>query len=672
MSRSGDLIKKRYYELIEEVQRHDALYYVEDQPEISDAQYDKLYRELEGIEKSHPDWIVQNSPTQRVGGKPLDAFEKSKHHLPMLSLANAFSQQELEDFDDRVHRFLDRSEKEILEYFCELKFDGLSMNLIYKKGVLDRAATRGDGEVGENVTQNVKTIRAVPLTLKGGTIPELIEVRGEVILPIEAFRKVNTEQEKAGGKIFANPRNAAAGSIRQLDSTITAKRPLTFFAYGVGAIEGMKLKTLDQLRGQLKQWGFRVGEHTQVCHGVKEILAFYNKVATLRDKLPYEIDGIVVKLNKFSEIDAAGYISRSPRGMLAFKYPARKEKTQIESIIIQVGRTGALTPVALVKPVSVGGVIVRRATLHNQDEIERKDIRIGDHIIIHRAGDVIPEVVEVIKSERTGKEKKFVFPTRCPVCDSEVKKIEGEVGIRCTSRNCVAQLKERLRHFASKDALNIEGMGEKIVEQLVDEGLIKDYASFFKLKKDDFLELEGFAERSSEKLAEAIERANKPELHRVIFALGIRHIGEKAAKLLAQHFGDMKKLMEASASEMESIHEIGPEMAKSVADFFKDSFYKKEVLDLLKHLEIQKPLARKTNGKFSGLTFVLTGTLPTLSRSDATEMIEAEGGSTSSSVSKNTSFVLAGENPGSKLEKANKLKVPVIDEEEFKKMLRKK
>lgn len=666
---SREKAHSRINELTDLIHHHDFRYYVLDDPEISDQAYDTLMRELQALEKDFPDLRRPDSPTQRVSGAVLDKFNKVKHGVPMLSLANALTEKEFMEFDERAHRFLDAPEKAQLEYFAELKYDGMSVNLTYEKGHLVCAATRGDGETGEDVTQNVRTIRSVPLRLKTEKPPKLIEVRGEVVLPIKDFEKLNEEQAKKGLKLFANPRNAAAGSIRQLDPAIAAARPLTVFCYGFGKIEGVRFETLDQYENTLEEWGFRVGSHRLVARGPEEVLKFYRKVEGLRDKLPFEIDGTVVKLNRFSEIDRAGYISRSPRGMIAFKYPARQETTTIEDILVQVGRTGALTPVAIVSPVKIGGATVRRATLHNQDEIDRKDIRIGDRVVIQRAGDVIPEVVSVITDVRTGKEKKYKLPDHCPVCGSPVERREGEAVVRCVSRNCVAQLKERIRHLVMKDALNIEGMGERIVEELVDQGLVKSYADVFKLKKDDFLELEGFAEKSSQKMADSIERARKPELYRLIFGLGIRHVGERTAKILANHYGELEPMFKASAEDFEQIHEIGPEVARSLSEFFGDKTQKQEVKDLLAQVEPQAPRRGAGAGKLAGKTVVLTGTFPTLSRSDATRLVEDHGGKVSSSVSKKTDFVVAGEEAGSKLDKARELGVKVLAEEDLLKML---
>lgn len=667
-------IQKQMQDLASEIQKHDYQYYVKDDPSISDAEYDTLFRALQKLEMEYPDLILPNSPTQRVGGVALDQFQKSRHGVPMLSLANALTEEEFVAFDERVHRFIDADPKSSLEYFAELKFDGLSINLVYENGVLTKAATRGDGEIGEDVTQNVKTIRSIPLVLNTDSPPEKIEIRGEIILAIRDFEKLNRDQANKDEKTFANPRNAAAGSLRQLDSKITASRPLTGFFYGLGeVIPGKKgfsaPKTIAAYEDLLHEWGLPVGKQKKVCKGAEQVLKFYREISGVREDLPFEIDGVVVKLNAFSQQQAAGFVSRSPRGMIAFKYPPKKSFTLVEDIQVQVGRTGALTPVAIVTPVNVGGVMVKRATLHNQDEIDRKDIRIGDHVVIQRAGDVIPEVVEVLKEKRRGDERKFKIPDHCPVCGSKAVRPEGEAVSRCTGKNCVAKLKERVRHFAQKDALNIEGLGDKIVEQLVDAGLVKKLPDLFSLEFDEILALEGFAEKSTHKLLNAIEAARAPELYRLIFGLGIRHVGETTAKLLAQHFKSLKKIRNASVENLLEVDGVGEEMANSLLEYFSHEEVIDEIDGLLEKVKPIEPKASTVPQLFSGKVFVLTGTLPTLDRSAATKIIEDHGGKVSSSVSKKTDFVLAGEEAGSKLDKARDLGVKVIDEAEFKSLL---
>jgi DNA ligase (NAD+) len=661
--------EKRIRELTDLIHHHDFRYYVLDDPEISDSSYDTLFRELQALEEKYPDLRQSDSPTQRVSGTPASELKKVQHRVPMLSLSNALAEKEFLEFDERLHRFLDRSENDELEYFAELKFDGLSLNLTYENGLLTCAATRGDGTTGEDITRNARTIRTVPLRLNTKKPPKVIEIRGEGLLPVKEFEKLNEEQAKKGQKLFANPRNAAAGSIRQLDPSVTASRPLVVFAYGMGALEGAAFKTMAEYEDALESWGFRVGKHRRVCKGRDQVVKFYREIERERERLPYEIDGVVVKANRLAEIDQAGYISRSPRGMIAFKYPPRQETTTIEDIIVQVGRTGALTPVAIVSPVNLGGATVRRATLHNQDEIDRKDIRIGDRVHIQRAGDVIPEVVKVITDVRTGKERKFRLPDHCPVCGSKVERKEGDAVTRCVSRNCVAQLKERLSHFVMIDALNVDGLGWKIVEQLVDEGLVKHFADLFRLKQAQLLELEGFAEKSSANLIAAIQGAREPELYRLIFGLGIRHVGERTAKILANHYGSIDPLFEATAEELEEIHEIGPEVARSIRAYFDDSENVAQLRELLSCLKIKVPRRGAGAGRLAGKTIVLTGTFPTLSRTDATRLIEEQGGRVSSSVSKKTDLVVAGEEAGSKLDKARELGVRVIDEDGLREIL---
>jgi len=663
---------ERVRELTGLIHHHDFKYYVMDDPEISDSAYDLLFRELQALETEYPNLRLSNSPTVRVSGRAAEEFKKAKHRVPMLSLANALAEEEFTDFDERVHKLLELDASQDIEYFAELKFDGLSMNLTYIDGELATAATRGDGENGEDVTQNVRTIRSVPLKLRTKKPPKIIEIRGEVIFPLKDFEKLNEDQIKKGLKIFANPRNAAAGSMRQLDPSITASRPLTIYAYGMGYAEGYKVDTIAAYEEQLQEWGFKVSADKKVCRNGREVLNFYRSIEEKREKLLFEIDGIVVKLNRFTDVDRAGYVSRSPRGMIAFKYPPRQETTTIEDIIVQVGRTGALTPVAIVSPTRLSGAVVRRATLHNQGEIDRKDIRIGDRVMIQRAGDVIPEVVKVITELRTGKERKFKLPKECPVCHSLVERKEGEVVARCLNRNCDAQVKERIRHLVMIDALNVEGLGEKIVEQLVDAKLVNAYADLFKLKEEQVLALEGFAEKSSLKLITSLHGARAPELYRFIFGLGIRHVGERTAKALANYFGDIEQLFTTSEEDFKAIHEIGPEVARSLFEFFQDAQNKNEVRELLKFVSPQMPKRRKGGeaGKFAGKTFVLTGTFPTLARSDATKLIEDEAGKVSSSVSKKTDYVVAGEEAGSKLDKARELGVKVIDEAELRTLLK--
>lgn len=671
MSDGKTKAKSEIQKLVSELEKHDYQYYVLDDPLISDAEYDTLFRKLQKLEAEYPEFASPHSPTKRVGGAPLEQFQKFKHGVPMLSLANAMSEEELIAFDERVHKFIDAPPTQSLEYFAELKFDGLSISTIYEDGYLSRAATRGDGETGEDVTENIKTIRSIPLKLHTKNPPKKIEIRGEILLPIKDFERLNREQANRGEKAFANPRNAAAGSIRQLDPKITATRPLTGFFYGLGEAQGFAApKTIAEYESLIKDWGLPVGKWRKVCKGPKEVLQFYKEIGAARDSLPYEIDGVVVKLNSFSHQQAAGFVARSPRSMIAFKFPPKQSVTLVEDIQVQVGRTGALTPVAWVTPVSVSGVMVKRATLHNQDEIDRKDVRIGDHVVIQRAGDVIPEIVEVLKDRRRGDERKFKIPTTCPVCGSKVVRADGEAVSRCVARNCVAKLRERIKHFVMKDAMDVDGLGDKIVDQLVDEGLVKKLPDLFDLTFDDLMSLEGFAEKSTHKLLNAIETAQTRELYRLIFGLGIRHIGEASAKLIAQKFKSMKAIMKAKVDDFLEVDGIGEEMAKSLVEYFNDDEHQEELVHLLQKVRLIEPKASTAPQIFAGKTFVLTGTLPTLGRSDAEKMIEDHGGKVSSSVSKKTDFVLAGAEAGSKLEKAQALGIKVIDEDDLKKMLK--
>jgi len=660
--------RKRATELTALLERHIHLYHVMDAPEISDSAYDKLFHELRALEEQYPDLASPNSPTNRVGGAPIDEFKKVKHRVPMLSLANAFDEKDFRAFDERVRKFIDAGAEADLEYHVELKFDGLSMSLTYVDGEFEFGATRGDGETGEDVSHNIRTIRSIPMRLtppkNGKKLPKRIEIRGEVILPIRDFEKLNADQTKREEKIFANPRNAAAGTIRQLDPKVAASRSLTAYWYGVGECEGYAFDSIDTLQKNFGEWGLKTGEHRKVVKGVDEVLKFYRKIESMRDKLPYEIDGIVVKLNRYRDLDQAGYVSRAPRGMIAFKYPPRQEITVIEDILVQVGRTGALTPVAVLRPVKVGGVMVSRATLHNQDEIDRKDVRVGDTVFIQRAGDVIPEVVSVVKEKRTGKERKFSILEWAEKNGITAERKEGEVAYRATNAGGEL-LKRRFDHFAMKDAMNIDGLGWKILEQLLDEKKVEGFADLYRLKLSDLLALEGFKEKSSKNLLDAIAATKSVELYRFLFALGIRHVGERTSKIVANHFGALAPMLKASEDEFMAIHEIGPEVAKSLRDYFASEEGLAEVKDLLKYVDPVPPKKAGAGAPFAGLTIVLTGTFPKLSRSEASRLIEENGGKTASSVSKKTSFVVAGTDAGSKLDKAQELGIEVIDEAEM-------
>jgi len=660
----------RAQELREQIRRHDYYYYVLNAPRISDAEYDRLLRELEELEQQHPGLVTPDSPTQRVGGLPQPEFLTVEHRVPMLSLSNAFSIGEISAFDQRVHRFLGMKADEVLDYVCELKIDGLAMSLTYRDGSLLIGATRGDGQKGEDVTLNVRTIRSIPLHLLDSDIPSLVEVRGEVYMSHIAFEQLNRQREEMGEASFANPRNAAAGSVRQLDPRITAGRSLDFFSYALGTVEGgyspaSQWESLNKLR----EWGFPVNPNITLCHGIKEAIAFCESWQERRSGLGYDIDGVVIKVDDLQLQEHLGYVSRSPRWALAYKFPAIEETTEVADILVQVGRTGALTPVAYLKPVQIGGVTVSRATLHNEDEIRRKDIRIGDRVVVRRAGDVIPEVVSAIKEARNGDERPFVMPDKCPVCNADVFRAEGEAVSRCTGIACPAQLKERIAHFASKDAMDIEGMGSAIVEQLVDNGLVKDPADIYHLTQNDLLTLERMGKKSASNLLAAIEKSRHTALDRLIYALGIRMVGRRNAEILAEYFGDLEKLRQASVEELEQVPDIGPRRAESVHLFFRQS-ETDTVLDKLKEYGVswEAPAAPAEEGRLEGKSFVFTGTI-SISRSQAELMVKAAGGKVSSSVSRNTDYVVAGEDPGSKYEKALQLGVTVLTEDEFRRLL---
>jgi DNA ligase (NAD+) len=666
--------KKRIEKLREELNFHNYRYYVLDDPVISDGSYDRLMRDLEGLEKEYPHLITPNSPTQRVGAPPLDKFEEVRHAVPMLSLANAFEEAEVREFDDRLKRFLKNTQE--IEYCAELKIDGIAVELIYENGHLVTGSTRGDGFVGENVTQNLKTVKSIPLTLiprKGESSPSRLEVRGEVYLPLKAFQELNVRRERSGESLFANPRNAAAGSLRQLDSSITARRPLDIFCHGIGQFTGAAIASQWELLDTLQGWGFKVNPNRRQCKNIDEVFDYYREMDDLREKLPYEIDGVVIKVNSFRLQEALGTIARSPRWALAFKFKPKQATTKILDIVVNVGRTGALTPTAVLEPVRVGGVTVSSATLHNQDEVDRKDVRIGDTVVVQRAGDVIPEVVRVIPEKRTGKEKKFRLPDQCPVCGSEVDRPEGEAVARCTGIACPAKLKETIFHFASRDAMNIDGLGEKIIEQLVDKDLIKDYADLYRLTLDHLLTLERMGPKLADNILTAIRGSHKTTLERLIYALGILHVGEHIAKLLAHEFSTLEELSQASSERLTGIKGIGEQIASSIVKFFEQKGNQK-VIRKLKEFGVEVPSRparpRPKDLKLSGKSFVFTGGLKTLSREEAESRVESLGGKASSSVSKKTDYVVVGEDPGSKYEKAKAFGVKILSEDDFLKLLR--
>ena len=666
-------IIKEIEELREKIRYHNYRYYVLNEPEISDAEYDRLFRRLVELEQKYPELITPDSPTQRVGAEPQKEFRQVRHRQPMLSLDDCFGEEELREFDARTKRFLGNVDK--LEYTVEPKIDGLAVELVYEKGRLTVASTRGDGYVGEDVTPNIKTIMSVPLVLrqkKGGLpVPDLLEVRGEVYMEKEAFKRLNKEREKQGLPPFANPRNAAAGSVRQLDPRVTAKRPLDIFCYGVGEVSDLgPIKTQYELMLQLQEWGLRVNRpYIRVCDSIDKVIEYCNYLEEIRDTLPYEIDGAVVKVNDLELQKRLGAKARSPRWAVAYKFAPVQETTKILDIEVQVGRTGVLTPVAILEPVEIGGVIVKRATLHNQDEIERKDIRIGDTVLVQRAGDVIPEVVMPIKSKRTGKERKFQMPDKCPVCGAKVVKKEGEVAVRCPNKNCPAQIRALLRHFASKGAMDIEGLGEKIIDLLVEKGLVKEIPDIYYLKLEDLLKLPGFQLRSAKNLLDAIERSKKTTLARFIYALGIRYVGEQTAQILANHFKSLDKLMNATLQELLSIKGIGEKTARSIKAFFEDERNIRNIERLL-DAGITFEEVKSKKSPIAGKTFVFTGALKSMTRDKAKELVLERGGMVASQVSRNVDYVVVGESPGSKLVKAKQLGIKTINEEEFLKMLK--
>ena len=662
-----ETLKKKVEKRREEIEYHNYRYYVLDQPEISDAQYDRLMRELEKIEEEHPELRTPNSPTQRVGASPLEKFEIVRHSIPMLSLANAFDEPEAMDFDKRVKKFLGSSSD--IAYVAEPKLDGLAVELVYERGQFVVGSTRGDGVNGENITQNLRTIKTIPLQLirKEIPIPERLEVRGEVIIQLDKFKTLNRKREEMGEPPFANPRNAAAGSVRQLDSKITAKRPLEIYCYGLGEIRGRTFKTHWEILQTFPKWGLRTNPHIQKCQNIGEVLEYYHEMKEKREKLPYEIDGIVIKVDHLDLQTRLGEISRSPRWALAFKFQPKQETTKILDIVVQVGRTGALTPVAVMEPVKVGGVEVSRATLHNQDEIDKKDVRIGDTVIIQRAGDVIPEVVQVITSKRTGSEKKFKMPSKCPVCGAEV--VREEAIHRCIGLDCPAQLKGRIKHFASKRAMDIEGLGVKLIDQLVKKGLIKDVADIYYIKKEELIALERMADKSAQNIIDAIEESKEKPLSKFLYSLGIRHVGEHISELLARHFPRLDDFFHLSEEDLMEVEGIGPEVAASVHQFFRDK-KNKESIDRLKKagVKVIEPQA-KERGKLANKVFVFTGALQVFGRDEARNLVESMGGTTASSVSKKVDFVVIGKDPGSKFDKAKELGIKVLTEEEFKKMI---
>ena len=669
MSQHRSSAADRYRDLQRELARLEHAYYVLDQPLVPDAEYDRLYRELLDLEAQHPDWVTPDSLSQRVGGAPLKEFMEVKHSVPMLSLNNAFEESELIGFDRRCREGLGLDH---VEYACELKFDGLAISLRYENGVLVQAATRGDGASGEDVTSNIRTIRAIPLRLQGPNLPNVIEVRGEVFMHRADFEAMNKTAAKSGEKEFANPRNAAAGSLRQLDSKITAKRPLSFFAYGLGALEPSQWlpSTHSELLNLYEVLGLPVCRERTVVSSLDGLMKFYAGIAAKREQLPYEIDGVVYKVNSFAEQQQLGYVSRAPRFAIAHKYPAQEEITTVLGIDVQVGRTGAITPVARLAPVLVGGVTVTNATLHNEDEVRRKDVRIGDTVVVRRAGDVIPEIVSVVLDRRPSNTQVFVMPTRCPVCESHIERLSDEAVARCSGGLfCAAQRKQALLHFAQRRAMDIEGLGDKIVDQMVDLNLVRTPADLYRLGFAALVNMERMGEKSADNLLQSIAQSKKTTLARFIFGLGIRHVGESTAKDLAKHFGGIHALMDAPMDELLMVNDVGPVVADSIVSFMSEP-HNREVIEqlLVSGIEFQNE-ERITTVDLSGKTFVLTGTLPTLSRDQAKELLEAAGAKVAGSVSQKTSFVVAGSEAGSKLDKATELGIPILDEVALLKLL---
>ncbi len=653
--------KKRIAKLRKVINQHSYLYHVLDKPDISDAAFDSLKHELYKLEQEYPDLITSDSPTQRVSGRALDKFVKVKHKKRMLSLEDVFYKEEFQAWQERIQKLFTHQK---LDYFAELKIDGFAITLVYKNGIFVQGATRGDGLIGEDVTQNLKTINSIPLrlfTTKKGKI----EIRGEVYMTKKAFVKVNQERQRKDLPLYANPRNTAAGSIRQLDPKIAAARQLDFLAYDL--ITNLGQKTHQEEHQIAQSLGFKV-DQGQYCSNLDEVIRFRQKINRIREKLPYQIDGIVISLNNNELFKKLGVVGKAPRGAIAFKFPAKEATSLIENIVVQVGRTGALTPVAYLKPVRIGGTLVTRATLHNEDEIKRLNVKIGDTVIVQRAGDVIPDVVKVIKKLRTGKEKKFQMPKKCPVCGSKVIRPKGEAVHRCTNKKCGAQQKKQLIHFASKKAFDIEGLGPKIVEQLMDEGLVTKATDFFSLKQGDLVPLERFAEKSTANLIESIVRSKKISLAKFIYALGIRHVGEETAISLANHFGSLGKLKKTSLEELSRVKDIGQVVAQSIFKWFNNKnnqrFLDKLIKAGLKIIEI-----KTVKRKFLGQTFILTGQLDKFTREQAKAKIRELGGDISSSVSKETDFVMVGKEPGLKYDKAKKLGIKIIKEKEFLRML---
>ncbi|NIF30811.1 NAD-dependent DNA ligase LigA [Enterobacter sp. Cy-643] len=669
-----DSIEQQLNHLRTTLRHHEYLYHVQDNPEIPDAEYDRLMRELRALEEAHPELITQDSPTQRVGAAPLSEFTQVRHEVPMLSLDNVFDEASYLAFNKRV---MDRLKStDALTFCCELKLDGLAVSLLYEDGILVRAATRGDGTTGENITSNVRTIRAIPLKLHGDNIPRRLEVRGEVFLPQAGFEKINEEARRTGGKVFANPRNAAAGSLRQLDPRITAKRPLTFFCYGVGLLEGGELPASHMGRlQQFKAWGLPVSDRIRLCSTPEEVLAFYHQVEADRPTLGFDIDGVVIKVDSLALQETLGFVARAPRWAVAFKFPAQEQMTTVRDVEFQVGRTGAITPVARLEPVQVAGVLVSNATLHNADEIERLGLRIGDRVVIRRAGDVIPQVVGVVESERPENTQEIIFPAQCPVCGSDVERVEGEAVARCTGGLiCGAQRKEALKHFVSRRAMDVDGMGDKIIDQLVEKEYVHTPADLFKLTAGKLTGLDRMGPKSAQNVVDALAKAKETTFARFLYALGIREVGEATAAGLAAHFGTLDALISASIEELQKVPDVGIVVATHTFNFFAEESNRDVIRQLTEEAGVHWPApvvikAEEIDSPFAGKTVVLTGSLSILSRDEAKDRLTALGAKVAGSVSKKTDLVIAGEAAGSKLVKAQELGIQVIDEAEMIRLL---
>jgi DNA ligase (NAD+) len=661
--------EKRIAELTKQIERHNRLYYVEDRPEITDQEYDQLMRELQELEGRFPELAQPDSPTRRVGGEPLPYFEKVVHKSPMLSLGNAFNEADLRDFDRRVRQAVG---SQMVRYVCELKIDGLAVSLHYENGLFVKGATRGDGTTGEDITQNLRTIRSIPLRLSQ---PLTLEVRGEAYMPKPAFEKLNKEREERGEPLFANPRNSAAGSLRQLDPKIAASRQLDTFIYAIGDLQGVRVESHSEGLELLESLGFHVNEERRVFSDIEEVITFIDSWIEKRPSLPYEIDGMVIKVDSFAQQQELGFTAKSPRWAIAYKFPAEEAITILEGIEVSVGRTGTVTPTAILKPVSLAGTTVKRASLHNEDIIREKGLLLGDHVVVKKAGDIIPEIVAVLPERRNGDETPFSMPTHCPECGSELVRLEEEVALRCINPMCPAQIREGIIHFVSRTAMNIEGLGEKVVAQLFNEGIIRSVADLYylHLQRDVLLGMERMGEKSVDNLLAAIEASKENSLERLLFGLGIRLVGAKAARVLAEHFGEMDAIMQASEEELTQIDEIGPKMASSLVNYFRQP-QAEAVIERLKAAGVNMSYKgiRVESGAdlpFAGKTIVLTGTLAQMTRQEAEEAIARLGGKVTGSVSKKTDLVIAGEKAGSKLEKAEKLGVAVMDEEGFRKIL---